>query len=134
MIELRVHLLEGFAYRADVPSFPVVAELSSDQPVELYTKIDLLELPLTPRSASSEDDVFGVMRLPGIGPMETGFSLSPGRSAFFVYDVFEHDDLEIQGFTSEQYVLKVRLGLWRAMDGPGGREILSVEKTAWVHP
>lgn len=125
MLSLHLYLLEGFPYRSEKPSFPVVAELVSDQHVELSTCIEVRELTLT-AALSGPDDFFGVLRipLPKLGPV---FELLPHRSHFKTYDVFEFDE-NADGFTPGEYVLRLTLKVHRLVDGKFQSEKLTSEK------
>jgi|GEM_PF-4282464 len=127
MLSLKLHIIDGYLCSSSYPSYPVVAELISDEVTKVSDRISVRELTLTPLDGS-EDNFYGVIRTAGIGKSDGEFEIDNRRSKFLCYDVLEFEDEFSPRLKSGKYIMRLKLNLFEKNNGAIARCDVEAEK------
>jgi hypothetical protein len=107
-MKLAIKSVPGFIYATEIHKFPVEIEISTDAPIEIYSRVDVIAAFLTKLDGS--DTIFGYAKLVTPARREC-IMLLPEEPLRMQIDVFEHDDdLEPYGSGTYRCDIKVLLG------------------------
>ena len=106
-IELNMQLLPDVNYDETLEKFPVVLEITTEDPIEIATKIDLIEVNLQHQSLA--DIQFGSFSHGALGVVRSTMTIVPKSPHTMIVDAMEYDDDSLE---PGRYQLDVKLRVY----------------------
>jgi|GEM_PF-6939664 len=104
-MNLSIHLLEGFEYRALNKSIPIVLEISSDTKEIISDKIDMKEIMLY----KNGKETFGSFIVSTLSLPKYTFTITEHTPKYMIIDVADHDESEL---LPGEYEIKISMMIY----------------------
>ena len=121
-MDLVIHFLEGFEYRALNKSIPIVLKITSDKQEDISDKIDMKEIMLY----KNGKEAFGSFIVSTLSLPKYTFTISEHTPKYMIIDVADHDESEL---LSGEYEVRVSVMVYVPLeDGRYSRKELTAVK------
>ncbi|GGA18366.1 hypothetical protein GCM10008018_72860 [Paenibacillus marchantiophytorum] len=121
-MNLKIHLLEGYVYRAVVKSVPLVLEISSEKEESISDKIDFKEVMLY----IDGKETFGSFIVSTLSLPKYTYTISENTPKFMIVNIAEYDESEL---LPGEYEINITIVIYEPLtDGKYKRKELKAVK------
>ncbi|MEK4509194.1 hypothetical protein EJP82_25625 [Paenibacillus anaericanus] len=121
-MELKIHLLESFVYRASEKSIPVVLEITSETEGIISDKIDYKEIMLY----KDGEATFGSFIVSTLSLPKYTYTISENTPKYMIINVADYDETEL---SKGEYEIKILISVYEPLeDGKYNRKELKAVK------